>query len=65
MNKTTLKRTAICSALLSAVVMVAGCNDDDNSSSNNSGQQQAATETLSGTAATGAPFKDAEYHGNQ
>ena len=28
MNKTTLKRTAICSALLSAVVMVAGCNDD-------------------------------------
>lgn len=60
MNKTTLKRTAICSALLSAVVMVAGCNDDDNSSSNNSGQQQAATETLSGTAATGAPFKDAD-----
>lgn len=60
MNKTTLKRTAICSALLSAVVMVAGCNDDDNSSTNNAGQQQAATETLSGTAATGAPFKDAD-----
>ena len=60
MNKTTLKRTAICSALLSAVVMVTGCHDDDNSSNKNSGQQQTATETLSGTAATGAPFKDAD-----
>ncbi|MDH0031810.1 MULTISPECIES: carboxypeptidase regulatory-like domain-containing protein [unclassified Acinetobacter] len=59
MNKTTLKRTAICSALLSAVVMVAGCNDDDNSSSNNSGQQQTTTEKLTGTAATGAALAGA------
>lgn len=59
MNKTTLKRTAICSALLSAVVMVAGCNDDDNSSSNNSGQQQTTTEKLTGTVATGAALAGA------
>ena len=57
MNKTTLKRTAICSALLSAVVMVAGCNDDDKNSNQNQAPQ---TETLKGTAATGAPFKGAE-----
>ena len=59
MNKTTLKRTAICSALLSAVVMVAGCNDDDNSSTNNAGQQQTTTEKLTGTVATGAALAGA------
>lgn len=59
MNKTTLKRTAICSALLSAVVMVAGCNDDDNSSNKNPGQQQTTTEKLTGTVATGAALAGA------
>ncbi|KXZ69223.1 hypothetical protein AVENLUH5627_01656 [Acinetobacter venetianus] len=58
MNKITLKRTAICSALLSTFIMIGGCNDD-NSSSSNSGQQQTATETLTGTVATGKALSGA------
>ena len=59
MKKIVLKRTAICSALLSAIVMVTGCNDDNSSNNNNGGQQQTTTEKLTGTVATGAALAGA------
>ncbi|WAU75581.1 carboxypeptidase regulatory-like domain-containing protein [Acinetobacter sp. TR3] len=59
MKKIVLKRTAICSALFSAIVMVTGCNDDNSSNNNNGGQQQTTTEKLTGTVATGAALAGA------
>ena len=58
-----MSKTVLLSAMLSASLMITGCNDDnDSDSTNNTPENPVATERLTGTVATGAALAGANLH---